>query len=175
MIVTSRQPVVSALAHQPAGYRLIARSADIGYVTPRDAGQARAIVAEIRAGQRAAGRAGETLHVFGDLVVFIDDDARAAAARKARLDEAAGYAWGSDATVFTGTPPQLADLLQDWEASGLSGFRLRPGAIGDDLAAITGGLVPELPRRGAFRQQYEAGTLRGLLGLTRPANRYAPA
>jgi hypothetical protein len=30
-------------------------------------------------------------------------------------------------------------------------------------------------RRGLFRARYEAGTLRGLLGLTRPANRYATA
>jgi hypothetical protein len=34
-------------------------------------------------------------------------------------------------------------------------------------------LVPELQRRGAFRSGYEADTLRGLLGLPRPASRYA--
>jgi hypothetical protein len=33
--------------------------------------------------------------------------------------------------------------------------------------------VPELQRRGLFRTAYEATTLRGLLGLPRPANRYA--
>jgi len=33
--------------------------------------------------------------------------------------------------------------------------------------------VPELQRRGAFRTSYEAGTVRGLLGLGRPASRYA--
>jgi len=169
------QPIVSALAHQSVPYRLVARSADIGYVTPRDGGHARAIVAEIRSEQRAAGRAEETVHVFGDLVVFLDAAATAAAGRKARLDELAGYEYKSDATVFTGTPAQLADLLQDWQASGLSGFRLRPGAIGHDLEAITFGLVPELQRRGVFREAYEAGTLRGLLGLSRPASHYATA
>jgi hypothetical protein len=35
--------------------------------------------------------------------------------------------------------------------------------------------VPELRRRGLFRTAYEADTLRGLLGLGRPANRYAIA
>lgn len=34
------QPVVTALAHQTVPYRLVARQADIGYVTPHDAGQA---------------------------------------------------------------------------------------------------------------------------------------
>jgi hypothetical protein len=32
-----------------------------------------------------------------------------------------------------------------------------------------------LRRRGLFRTAYEADTLRGLLGLTHPANRYATA
>jgi alkanesulfonate monooxygenase SsuD/methylene tetrahydromethanopterin reductase-like flavin-dependent oxidoreductase (luciferase family) len=169
------QPLVSALGHATAGYRLIARSADLGYVTPRDAAHARAIVAEIRAAQYSAGRADDTVHVLGDLVVFLDSTATAAAARKARLDELAGHEYTSDATVFTGTPAQLADLLQDWHQAGLSGFRLRPGAIPADLEAITRTLVPELHRRGVFRTSYEAGTLRGLLGLGRPLNRYTAA
>ena len=121
----------------------------------------------------SAGRAEETLHVVGDVVVFLDDDAGAAADRKARLDERAGEALRSDALVFTGTPAQLADLR-----AGVAGGRAerRPAASGvlpHDLAQITGGLVPELQRRGAFRTAYEADTLRGLLGMGRPANRYA--
>ncbi|MFE3186996.1 LLM class flavin-dependent oxidoreductase [Streptomyces violascens] len=168
------QPIVSALAHATIPYRLVARAADIGYVTPHDAGQARAIVEEIRAEQTAAGRADETLHVFGDLVVFLDDDPAEAAARRERLDALAGYPYTSDARIFTGTPTQLADLLQELQLAGLSGFRLRPAVAGHDLPAITHGLVPELQRRDAFRRSYEADTLRGLLGLSRPANRYSP-
>ena len=80
----------------------------------------------------------------------------------------------SDALVFTGTPTELANLLEDWQRAGLSGFRLRPGTIPYDLEAITRRLVPELQQRGAFRAAYQANTLRGLLGLSRPANRYAP-
>ncbi|MFE2691386.1 LLM class flavin-dependent oxidoreductase [Streptomyces mirabilis] len=167
------QPIVSALAHATVPYRLVARAADIGYVTPHDAGQARAIVEQIRAEQRAAGRADEPVHVFGDLVVFLDEDPAAAAARRERLDAVAGYPYTSDARIFTGTPTQLADLLQELAEAGLSGFRLRPAVLGHDLPAVTRGLVPELQRRGVFRQSYEADTLRGLLGLSRPANRYA--
>ncbi|MFE2515501.1 LLM class flavin-dependent oxidoreductase [Streptomyces mirabilis] len=167
------QPIVSALAHATVPYRLVARAADIGYVTPHDAGQARAIVEEIRAEQRAAGRADEPVHVFGDLVVFLDEDPAAAAARRERLDAVAGYPYTSDARIFTGTPTQLADLLQELAEAGLSGFRLRPAVLGHELPAVTRGLVPELQRRGVFRQSYEADTLRGLLGLSRPANRYA--
>ena len=163
------QPIVSALGHATVPYQLIATSADVGFVTPADADHARRIVAEIRA---ATGRP-DPVRVLADLVVFLGPSEAAAAERKARLDERAGAAYTSDATVFTGTPAQLADLLIEWRQAGLSGFRLRPAAIPDDLEAITRELVPELQRRGAFRTAYEAGTLRGLLGLGRPASRYA--
>ncbi|MEV7791997.1 LLM class flavin-dependent oxidoreductase [Streptomyces sp. NPDC087512] len=169
------QPLVTALAHWSVPYRLVARQADVGYVTPRDTGEARAIVAEIRAEQEAAGRAAEPLHVFADLVVLLDDDPAEAAARRNRLDDSAGEPYTSDARVFIGTPARLADLLEEFATAGLTGFRLRPAVLGHDLPAITRGLVPELRRRGLFRDAYEADTLRGLLGLARPANRYATA
>ncbi|MEU2776236.1 LLM class flavin-dependent oxidoreductase [Streptomyces sp. NPDC007162] len=169
------QPLVTALGHQTVPYRLIARQADVGYTTPRDAAGARAVLAEIRAEQEAAGRAADTVHVFGDLVVFLDDDAAAAAARKDRLDALDGGAYTSDARIFTGTAAELADLLEEFAAAGLTGFRLRPAVLGHDLPRITQDLVPELQRRGRFRTAYEADTLRGLLGLARPANRYAAA
>jgi alkanesulfonate monooxygenase SsuD/methylene tetrahydromethanopterin reductase-like flavin-dependent oxidoreductase (luciferase family) len=110
--------------------------------------------------------------------VFLDDSAAAARRRRERLDGLAGGTYSSDAQIFAGTAAELADLLLDWREAGLAGFRLRPGALPHDLARITGALVPELQRRGAFRAAYPAagdgpGTLRALLGLPRPANRYA--
>jgi alkanesulfonate monooxygenase SsuD/methylene tetrahydromethanopterin reductase-like flavin-dependent oxidoreductase (luciferase family) len=169
------QPLVTALAHETIPYRFAARSCDVAYVTPRDRQHAQLIVEEIRSEQTAAGRTDETVHIFGDLVVFLDSETGAAADRRSALDALAGEAFSSDATAFAGTPAELADLLLDWQQGGLSGFRLRPGALPHDLEQITRGLVPELQRRSAFRNSYEATTLRGLLGLTRPANRYAAA
>jgi alkanesulfonate monooxygenase SsuD/methylene tetrahydromethanopterin reductase-like flavin-dependent oxidoreductase (luciferase family) len=169
------QPVVAALGHASVPFQLIARSADIGFVTPRDAAHAAEIVTQIRSEQVHAGRAGQILHVFGDVVVFLDETQTAAVARKQRLDERAGAEYRSDAPVYAGTAAGLADLLEDWQAAGLSGFRLRPAALPHDLTQLTERLVPELQRRGLFRTAYEADTLRGLLGLGRPANRYAAA
>jgi alkanesulfonate monooxygenase SsuD/methylene tetrahydromethanopterin reductase-like flavin-dependent oxidoreductase (luciferase family) len=166
------QPIVAALAHQQIPYELVGRSADLGFVTPADRDDAARIVGDVRAAQAAAGRAAETVHLFGDLVVFLDDDAATARARKDRLDETSGAAYASDAHVFTGTPAELAELLTDWGRAGLTGFRLRPAALPHDLRQVTAGLVPELQRRGLFRTAYEATTVRGLLGLPRPANRY---
>ncbi|GAA4987710.1 LLM class flavin-dependent oxidoreductase [Kitasatospora paranensis] len=169
------QPLVTALAHDTVPYRLVAGSADLGFVTPHDTAGIRGLLATIRTEQTAAGRADDTVHVFGDLLVFLDDEPGAAADRRARLDALAGAPYRTDAHVFTGTPAQLADLVQEWQRAGLTGLRLRPAALPHDLVQITRGLVPELQRRGAFRTAYEADTLRGLLGLPRPVNRYAAA
>ena len=172
------QPIVAALGHASIPYELIASSADVGFVTPRDRSHATEIVTEIRAAQEKAGR--PDVHLFGDVVVFLDDSADLARARRQRLDERAGAEYTSDARIFTGTAAQLADLLLDLSEAGLTGFRLRPAALPHDLTQITDALVPELQRRGAFRAAYPdsaasggwPATLRGLLGLPRPANRY---
>jgi alkanesulfonate monooxygenase SsuD/methylene tetrahydromethanopterin reductase-like flavin-dependent oxidoreductase (luciferase family) len=167
------QPLVTALAHATVPYRFAAASADVVFVTPKDADSARAIAQEIATEQAAAGRASETVHVFGDLVVFLGVTVAEAKSRKDRLDEIAGEEFTSDALAFVGTPNGLADRLLEWGEAGLSGFRLRPGTIPDDLETITRALVPELQRRGVFRTTYEDETLRARLGLPRPVNRYA--
>jgi len=167
------QPIVAALGHGGASYQLIASSTDVGFVTPHDAMQAADIAGEIDALQRAVGRSEDTVRLFGDLVVFLDDEPKTAQARRRRLDDLAGTECQSDAEIFVGTPAGLADILQEWHAAGLSGFRLRPAALPHDLTQMTENLVPELRRRGLFRTAYEATTLRGVLGLPRPANRYA--
>jgi alkanesulfonate monooxygenase SsuD/methylene tetrahydromethanopterin reductase-like flavin-dependent oxidoreductase (luciferase family) len=169
------QPLVTALAHGSLVYRFAVASADVVFVTPKDADGARAIAGEISTFQSEVGRANETVHVFGDLVVFLGDTLAEAQRRKDRLDERAGADYSSDAHVFVGTAGELADLLVEWNEAGLSGFRLRPGTIPDDLFTLSHSLVPELQRRGVFRNAYEHESLRARLGLTRPANRYVLA
>lgn len=166
------QPVVTALAHAAVPRAFAARSTDVVFLTPSDNAQAAAQVAEISQLRRDAGRDG-TDHVFADLVVLLDADEDGARARWAQLEEWAGRPFSSDAELFVGTPQGLADLLQARADAGLTGFRLRPAALPQDLDVIVDALVPELQRRGAFRTAYEADTLRGLLGLARPTNRYA--
>jgi len=167
------QPIISALGHADVAYELIGKAADIGFITPHDPGQASEIVARIRAVQQAAGRSDETPHVFADLFVVLGDTGAAARQRKDRLDNRAGAEFVSDAEVFVGTATGLADRLAELKGDGLSGFRLRPAVLPDDLIAIVEQLVPELQRRGLFRDRYYDDTLRGQLGLSRPVNRYA--
>ncbi|MCG5218634.1 LLM class flavin-dependent oxidoreductase [Streptosporangium soli] len=165
------QPVVTALAHARPAQEFAAGSADVVYVTPHDREQARSVVAELR----SLPRAGEPLKIFADLVVFLDGDTGRAVERRTRLDELDGAEFASDAAVFAGTAEDLADLLLDWAQTGIQGYRLRPGVVPHDLKGITRGLTSALRRRGVFRDAYEADTLRGLLGLPRPAGRHRRA
>ena len=105
------QPVVTALAHARLPYEFAAGGADVVYVTPHSADQARSIVEEIR-------ELSAELIVFADLVVFLGDDA---AERKARLDGLDGAELRSDAAIFTGTPEELAELLLQWRRAGIRG------------------------------------------------------
>ncbi|MDN5915818.1 MAG: LLM class flavin-dependent oxidoreductase [Pseudonocardia sp.] len=169
------RPPIAVLAHRTVAYRLAGRAADLVFVTPADDADAAGILGRVRDEQDRAGRGAEPVHVLGDVVVFLDSDAGAARERKARLDDRLGRELVSDAHVLVGTPAELADLVLGWRAAGLSGVRLRPGALPHDLHRITRDLVPELQRRGAFRTAYASDTLRGHLGLARPANRYVNA
>lgn len=64
--------------------------------------------------------------------------------------------------------PEIDELIT-WRNEGFAGFRFTTA----DLHEITRGLVPELRGRGLFRTTYEHTTLRGHLGLAKPANQYA--
>ncbi|WP_300682261.1 LLM class flavin-dependent oxidoreductase [Nocardioides sp.] len=168
------QPIVAALAHAQIPFTLVADHTDLGFLTPHSNAEAAELVTRLRALRLAGPAAAEPLHLWADLVVVLGETDAHARSRLARLDDLAGAPFRSDAELFVGTPTGLADLLADWHSTGLTGFRLRPAVLPDDLDRIVTDLTPELRRRGLVRTAYEADTLRGHLGLTRPANRYAP-
>jgi FMN-dependent oxidoreductase (nitrilotriacetate monooxygenase family) len=73
-----------------------------------------------------------------------------------------------------GTPTQIADQMEEWFVRGAAdGFNIMfphlPGGLDDFVNLV----VPELQRRGLFKQDYTGITLRDHLGLSRPANRYS--
>lgn len=73
---------------------------------------------------------------------------------------------------FTGTPEQMADLIEEWVTRGGSdGFTLQPTTSPLSLALFVEHVVPILQRRGLHRREYAGTTLRDHLGLARPAAR----
>lgn len=75
--------------------------------------------------------------------------------------------------VVHGTVGDVADRMQDWfEGAACDGFNLMPAWLPGAALDIFDGLVPELQRRGLAQTAYAGdGTLRGSLGLPRPAHR----
>ncbi|MFF7709966.1 NtaA/DmoA family FMN-dependent monooxygenase [Pseudomonas sp. NPDC007930] len=76
--------------------------------------------------------------------------------------------------VLAGTPSQVADDLQHWfESRACDGFNIMPPYLPEGLDSFVALVVPELQRRGLFRQQYQGSTLREHLGLARPPSRFS--
>ena len=63
--------------------------------------------------------------------------------------------------VICGTPTRIADTLQEWFEAGLAdGFMIQPAYFPAAFDDFVGLVVPELQRRGLFRQEYAGATLR---------------
>ena len=74
---------------------------------------------------------------------------------------------------FIGTPEQVADTMQAWfEAGAADGFMMNASVLPQGFNDFVDLVLPVLKDRGVFRTEYEHDTLRGNLGLAKPANRY---
>jgi alkanesulfonate monooxygenase SsuD/methylene tetrahydromethanopterin reductase-like flavin-dependent oxidoreductase (luciferase family) len=145
------------------------RWANIAFVSATNVAEAASGAAAVRDVAAASGRDPGDVAVLAviDAVIGADADAR-----RARLDALAVRPDGD--VLFTGTPGELASLMEDWFRSGaVDGFLLRPAVLPVDLTALVEGVVPALQAAGVFRRSYEAATLRERFGRPRPASRYA--
>ncbi|MFE4708429.1 LLM class flavin-dependent oxidoreductase [Peribacillus simplex] len=76
--------------------------------------------------------------------------------------------------IAIGTPTQIADKIEDWvNGNAADGFNIMPALLPDSLTDFVELVVPELQSKGIFRTKYESNTLRGNLGLDKPANQYS--
>ncbi|ALM82265.1 LLM class flavin-dependent oxidoreductase [Bordetella sp. N] len=68
-----------------------------------------------------------------------------------------------------GTASQVADVLETWfKTEAADGFNVMPPSLPDGLTDFSELVIPELRRRGLFRERYEGSTLRENLGLPIP-------
>lgn len=68
---------------------------------------------------------------------------------------------GGIGPVLVGTPQSVADGMEAWiEATGVDGFNLASVVAHETFADVAQLLVPELQRRGRYKQRYAPGTLR---------------
>ncbi|MDB5412472.1 MAG: class flavin-dependent oxidoreductase [Rubritepida sp.] len=75
--------------------------------------------------------------------------------------------------TFCGSPTQVADVMQSWvDAGACDGFMVTFPVMPTCLADFVDKVVPELQRRGMFREDYTGPTLREHLGIPRPVNQH---
>jgi len=98
-----------------------------------------------------------------------------AARENLTLRELAAVAAGSRGhRVVVGTAEEIADDFQLWlEQQGADGFNIMPAVLPNQLELFVEQVIPELRRRGLFREEYQHATLRENLGLPEPAINFA--
>jgi long-chain alkane monooxygenase len=68
---------------------------------------------------------------------------------------------GGKGPLLVGSPGRVADEMQGWlEATGADGFNLSYALMPESFADFVDLVVPELQRRGVYKNDYEYGTLR---------------
>jgi len=169
------QPVIATVVSDDATQALAVATADVAIITEPDGRALTRRASAMRASAQEAGRDPDGLLLFAEVDAVLDADERVASERRSRLDAGPDPVPSSRGLPLTGTPSAAADQLTAWAELGVDGFRLAPADLPLDLPAISAQLSGELRRRGVLRDAYEASTLRGLLGLRRPASRYAAA
>ncbi|MEN4977620.1 NtaA/DmoA family FMN-dependent monooxygenase [Erwinia billingiae] len=85
---------------------------------------------------------------------------------KTLAEVAKAYAASASFKVIAGTPEQIASEMIAWvEAKACDGFVLMPADMPASLNNFAERVIPELQKRGAFRQGYQGTTLRDHLDL----------
>lgn len=73
--------------------------------------------------------------------------------------------------VVKGTPADIADAIEAWfEDEAADGFNIMPPYLPGGFEPFARLVLPELRRRGLYREDFEGRTLRENLGLPRPAD-----
>lgn len=120
--------------------------------------------------QADAPTAAGTPAVIAELDVVLDARGQAAAARLADLE--AHTPWQSGRARFVGTAAGLTELLAALLETA-DGVRLHPAVLDVELEELARLVLPELRRRGLLAPVRPGTSFRELLGLRRPASRYA--
>jgi len=105
-------------------------------------------------------------------------DALVALARREKLTvrQLAQLMGGFGGLEIVGTAGEIADTMQSWlETDAADGFNIMFPTVPAGLDDFVELVIPELRRRGIFREEYKGTTLRDHFGLPRPGNQFFPA
>lgn len=99
----------------------------------------------------------ETEAVQGNLNLYTKDPTRKWTLREAVMN----HGLGNGTVKFVGTPEQIADQIEQWAVEGdVDGFNIAHAHSPGTFQEFVEYVVPELQKRGIYRTEYEAVTLR---------------
>jgi len=99
-------------------------------------------------------------HVNGEAITsYVDAAAHAVGGRVRTVGELAAI--GGSSPILVGSPVQIADELESWvDEADVDGFNLAYAVTPETFNDFVDLVVPELQRRGRYKREYRAGTLR---------------
>lgn len=106
----------------------------------------------------------EVASVRGNQGTYTQDMLAREKARKEKISFAEASTKWSHERNMVGTPTMIADRMQElFESGNCDGFIIMPTTFPTSIEQFCRAVVPELQRRGLFRTEYQAETLRGNL------------
>jgi alkanesulfonate monooxygenase SsuD/methylene tetrahydromethanopterin reductase-like flavin-dependent oxidoreductase (luciferase family) len=162
------KPVISHVL-TPSTRDIAARSAELIFLALPSLDEARALVPDLQRRLESHGRKRSDVRLLANVVPYIATTAGEAREIHDGLDALSpGGEKPAGLEVF-GTPIGIADQLQDLsETTRIDGFMILPPLVPESSDAFVDHVIPELRKRGLFRDAYEGSTLREHLGLRRP-------
>ncbi|KQN99007.1 LLM class flavin-dependent oxidoreductase [Paenibacillus sp. Leaf72] len=152
-----------------------ASGADVIIIEPQSLEEAAKLACELRELMRQQGRQPEQCRILASVMPVVHSSANRA---ECSLQMGGGCEGRATEDEFSreGNAQQLADWMRKWQLSGaVDGFHMElpPHAALDSFRYVEERIIPELQRRGVFRQAaIDGGTLRDQLALPRPINSF---
>ena len=167
-----RTPVLYQAGASSRGKQFAAGHAECVFVAAPSKVLLKKTVADIRRRAAEAGRDPHSILIFNLQTVIVGDTDREAQAKWQEYKQYVSYegalallsGWtgiGGFGPLVVGSAQTVADELQSWvEETDVDGFNLAYAVTHETFRDVVELLVPELQKRGVFKQEYREGTLR---------------
>jgi alkanesulfonate monooxygenase SsuD/methylene tetrahydromethanopterin reductase-like flavin-dependent oxidoreductase (luciferase family) len=160
------KPVVSHVLTADTA-EIAARSAELVFIDPASMDKARTLVSDFTQRLERHGRKRSEVRILANVIPFIGATKSDAQQLHDRLDTLSPDGERLCGFEVIGTPLDVADALRAWSGI-VDGFTVLPPVAPEGIDAFVDHVIPELRKRGLFRNSYEGNTLREHLGMQRP-------
>jgi FMN-dependent oxidoreductase (nitrilotriacetate monooxygenase family) len=162
------KPIISHLLTR-GRLDIAARSADLIFMDARSLDEARGLMSDFIQRLGRHGRTRSDVRILANVIPYVGTTSADAQQLREKLDALAPDEGRPAGLELVGTPGEIAASLQGWSETGvLDGFTVLPPLVPESIDAFVDGVIPELRKRGLFRDTYQGTTLREHLGLRWP-------